>query len=113
MLSLRKTFTATALALALGGALPAVPSTAHAAGTLNVAINQDPGSWDPIDTFVTFWGSVGSNLYDGLTMRGADLKLQPGLATSWEYLDDNKRLRLPSCARASSSTTANPSTPKP
>ena len=60
----------------LGAALPA----AHAAGTLNVAINQDPGSWDPIDTFVTFWGSVGSNLYDGLTMRGADLKLQPGLA---------------------------------
>ncbi|MCV6901582.1 MAG: ABC transporter substrate-binding protein, partial [Achromobacter xylosoxidans] len=64
MLSLRKTFTATALALALGGALPAVLSTAQAAGTLNVAINQDPGSWDPIDTFVTFWGSVGSNLYD-------------------------------------------------
>lgn len=94
MLSLRKTFTATALALALGGALPAVLSTAHAAGTLNVAINQDPGSWDPIDTFVTFWGSVGSNLYDGLTMRGADLKLQPGLATKWEYLDDNKRLRF-------------------
>ena len=70
------------------------PAAAHAAGTLNVAINQDPGSWDPIDTFVTFWGSVGSNLYDGLTMRGADLKLQPGLATKWEYLDDNKRLRF-------------------
>ena len=73
---LSKTFSATALA-GPGAALPA----AHAAGTLNVAINQDPGSWDPIDTFVTFWGSVGSNLYDGLTMRGADLKLQPGLAT--------------------------------
>ena len=27
-------------------------------------------------------------------MRGADLKLQPGLATKWEYLDDNKRLRF-------------------
>lgn len=94
MLSLRKTFSATALALALGGVLPAVMSSAHAAGTLNVAVIQDPGSWDPIDTFVTFWGSVGSNLYDGLTMRGADLKLQPGLATSWEYLDDNKRLRF-------------------
>ena len=40
MLSLRKTFTATALALALGGALPAVLSTAEAAGTLNVAINR-------------------------------------------------------------------------
>lgn len=90
----RTTFTATALTLALGGAMPAVFSTAHAAGTLSVAINQDPGSWDPIDTFVTFWGSVGGNLYDGLTMRGADLKLQPGLATSWEYLDENKRLRF-------------------
>ena len=94
MQSLRTTFTAAALTLALGGALPAVFSTAHAAGTLSVAINQDPGSWDPIDTFVTFWGSVGGNLYDGLTMRGADLKLQPGLATSWEYLDENKRLRF-------------------
>lgn len=94
MLSLRNTFAASALTLALGGALPAVLATAQAAGTLNVAINQDPGSWDPIDTFVTFWGSVGSNLYDGLTMRGADLKLQPSLATGWEYLDDNKRLRF-------------------
>jgi len=77
---LRTTLSATALTLALAAALPV--STAQAAGTLNVAINQDPGSWDPIDTFVTFWGSVGSNLYDGLTMRGADLKLQPGLATT-------------------------------
>lgn len=83
---LRKPCFAAALALALGGA--------QAAGTLNVAISLDPGSWDPIDTFLTAWGSVGGNLYDGLTMRGADLTLQPGLATSWEFLDDNQRLRF-------------------
>jgi peptide/nickel transport system substrate-binding protein len=94
MSSIRKSFAATALALALGGVLSAASPSAQAAGTLSVAINQDPGSWDPIDTFVTFWGAVGGNLFDGLTMRGADLKLVPGLATSWEFLDDNKRIRF-------------------
>ena len=101
---LSKTFSATALAW------PGLrPAAAHA-GTLNVAINQDPGSWDPIDTFVTFWGSVGSNLYDGLTMRGADLKLQPGPnGNTWTTTS----ACASRCARASSSITASPSTPMP
>jgi len=85
--------------LALGAALVAstlaiAAPAAHAAGTLNVAITQDAGSWDPIDTFVTWWGSVGSNIYDGLTIRGADMKLVPGLATSWEFLDNDTRIRF-------------------
>lgn len=81
-------------ALLLGGCLGAATSSAQAAGTLTVALNQDAGSWDPIDTFVTYWGSVGSNLFDGLTMRDADMKLQPGLATSWDLLDNNSRIRF-------------------
>ncbi len=81
-------------AMVLAGSLGIVAAPAQAAGTLTVALNQDAGSWDPIDTFVTYWGSVGGNLFDGLTMRGADMKLQPDLATSWELLDNNTRIRF-------------------
>ncbi|MCG6346512.1 hypothetical protein K6U40_13550, partial [Vibrio fluvialis] len=65
-----------------------------AAGSLTVSSPQDPGSWDPIDTFLVNWASVATNLYDGLTYRGPDLQLKPGLATSWEQLDDGKRIRF-------------------
>jgi peptide/nickel transport system substrate-binding protein len=53
-----------------------------------VAITEDPrGSLDPIDTFLVTWGSIASNIFDGLLERGEDLKLRPGLAESWEYKD--------------------------
>jgi peptide/nickel transport system substrate-binding protein len=74
--------------------LPIATTAAHAAGTLTVALETDDGSWDPIDTFTLTWGRIGSNLYDGLVLRGPDLKLNPGLATSWQFLDDNKRIRF-------------------
>jgi peptide/nickel transport system substrate-binding protein len=64
------------------------------AGTLTVSSPQDPGSWDPIDTFLVNWAAVATNIYDGLTYRGPDLKLQPGLATSWEQLDNGTRIRF-------------------
>jgi|TARA_R110001599_G_scaffold17243_5_gene69147 peptide/nickel transport system substrate-binding protein len=64
------------------------------ANTLTVSSPQDPGSWDPIDTFLVNWASVATNIYDGLTYRGPDLKLQPGLATSWEQLDNGTRIRF-------------------
>lgn len=94
MFSINKTARALAAALAIGAAWAAAMPAAQAAGTLTVAVTQDAGSWDPIDTFVTWWGSVGSNIYDGLTMRGADMKLQPDLATNWEFLDNNTRIRF-------------------
>lgn len=59
-----------------------------------VAQRRDPGNWDPIDTFLVVWGSVGSNIYDGLVYRNEKLELQPGLALRWEYLDDNTRIRF-------------------
>lgn len=68
---------------------------AHAQGTtLTVATGQDPQSWDPIDTFLIAWGQVSHNLYDGLVIRSPDLKLQPGLATKWTALNNNKTLRF-------------------
>ncbi|MDW5444571.1 ABC transporter substrate-binding protein [Polaromonas sp. SM01] len=68
--------------------------SAQAAGTLNVAIHQDPGNWDPIVTFLVSWGAVGSQVFDGLIMRTPDMKLVPGLATKWEFLDKNTKLRF-------------------
>ncbi len=59
-----------------------------------VALPNDPGNWDPIDTFLVVWGSVGSNIYDGLIYRNAKLELEPGLALRWEYFDDNTRVRF-------------------
>ncbi|MGH6761115.1 MAG: ABC transporter substrate-binding protein [Phyllobacterium sp.] len=80
------------IALAMAGTAIAAPS--FAAGKLTVSSPQDPGSWDPIDTFLVNWASVATNIFDGLTYRGPDLKLVPGLATSWEELDDGKRIRF-------------------
>lgn len=67
---------------------------AWAAGKMTVASPQDPGSWDPIDTFLVNWASVATNIYDGLLYRGPDLKLVPALALSWEELDEGKRIRF-------------------
>lgn len=67
---------------------------AYAAGTLTVAVHQDPGNWDPIATFLVAWGAVGSQVFDGLIVRTPDMKLVPGLATKWEFLDNNTKLRF-------------------
>lgn len=79
----------TALAAAALSAAPAL-----AAGKMTVSSPQDPGSWDPIDTFLVNWASVATNIYDGLVYRGPDLKIVPALATSWEELDEGKRIRF-------------------
>ena len=85
-----RTIKALLAATALAGA--AVP--AFADGTLTVAQRQDPQNWDPVDTFLLAWGGIASNIYDGLVRRDENLDLQPGLATSWETLDDGMRYRF-------------------
>jgi peptide/nickel transport system substrate-binding protein len=90
-------FSTTLKALGLTAAValaPLMASKAQAAGTLTVAVAIDPGSWDPIDTFLVNWSSAANNIFDGLTARGADMKLKPGLATSWELMDNNSRIRF-------------------
>ncbi|WP_316861845.1 ABC transporter substrate-binding protein [uncultured Cohaesibacter sp.] len=72
----------------------AVVSPSMAEGKLSVSVALDPGSWDPIDTFLVAWGAVGSNIYDGLTERDTSAKLHPGLATSWDVLDDGLRIQF-------------------
>ena len=70
------------------------PLPAGAAGTITVANATDSASWDPIDTFTLDWGRVGSNIFDALIQRSNDLKLNPGLALSWEVSEDGKRIRF-------------------
>lgn len=85
-------FKAAAAALLL--ATSALTTPALAAGKLVVSTPQDPGSWDPIDTFLVNWASAATNIFDGLTYRGPDMKLVPALAESWEELDEGKRIRF-------------------
>lgn len=93
MRKIKRGMSAALTALALSGvALAASP--ALAAGKMTISSPQDPGSWDPIDTFLVQWAAVSTNIFDGLTYRGPDLKLVPGLAESWEELDEGKRIRF-------------------
>lgn len=82
--------TSTKLTLA---SLLMVSSFSWSAG-LTVAQRQDPNNWDPIDTFLVAWSSAGGNLFDGLVLRDEQLNLKPGLAESWEVLDDGMRIRF-------------------
>jgi len=82
------------LAIAMSSAAFFAAQPAMAAGKLTVSSPQDPGSWDPIDTFLVQWAAVATNIFDGLTYRGPDLKVVPGLAESWEELDGGKRIRF-------------------
>jgi len=79
--------------LALSSAM-FLSSAAMASGQLSVAIPNDVGNWDPIDTYMVAWSAVANNVFDGLLERDVNLKLKPALATSWEVLDDNKRIRF-------------------
>lgn len=90
---IRKTLKAVLMASAFSAAVFA-SAPAFAAGKLTVSSPQDPGSWDPIDTFLVNWASVATNIFDGLVYRGPDLKIVPALAASWEELDEGKRIRF-------------------
>tara|TARA_R110002051_G_scaffold5063_2_gene27241 strand:- start:14111 stop:15634 length:1524 start_codon:yes stop_codon:yes gene_type:complete len=81
-----------AVALAMAGTAFSGPTLA--AGKLTLSSSQDPGSWDPVDTFLVAWAAVSTNIFDGLTYRGPDMELVPGLAESWEELDEGKRIRF-------------------
>lgn len=93
MQSIKRGLATTFMALALSGAA-FYAGPALAGGKMTISSPQDPGSWDPIDTFLVQWAAVSTNIFDGLTYRGPDLKLVPGLAESWEELDEGKRIRF-------------------
>jgi len=77
------------LTLAAFASGPAAASAAGMGGGSLVVgeANADPGNFDPIATFTLAWGEIASNIFDGLVFRTPGLKIQPGLATSWKWLD--------------------------
>lgn len=75
-------------------AFAATQAQAQPAGTLTIASPQDPGSWDPIDTFLVNWSAVANNVFDGLVARTSDLEIVPGLATEWEISEDGLTYRF-------------------
>jgi peptide/nickel transport system substrate-binding protein len=79
------------LAVALVGAVAAIGSLTLAPGaharTLRFAFQGELKSVDPYQINESFSLSVNSAVYEGLTRRGPDMKIQPCLATSWEQLD--------------------------
>jgi len=55
---------------------------------LTIGVVGDPHSWDPIDTFLLDWSTIATSVFEGLVDRTVDLEIKPGLAESWEFLDD-------------------------
>jgi peptide/nickel transport system substrate-binding protein len=53
-----------------------------------IGVTGDPKNWDPIDTFLLDWSTVANSVFEALVDRNNDLEIGPGLAESWEYLDD-------------------------
>ena len=61
---------------------------AEPTGEIIIAQGTDAASLDPQLQNDAFSTSILSNVFDTLIYRNADLELEPGLATSWELIDD-------------------------
>jgi peptide/nickel transport system substrate-binding protein len=75
------------LAVALAVASFAQPA---AAATFKFAFQGDLKSLDPYSLNETFTHGVLGNVYEGLTKRGKDLKIIPGLAERWEVVEPTR-----------------------
>jgi peptide/nickel transport system substrate-binding protein len=67
--------------------------SAHAV-TLRYANQGDLKSLDPYTLNETTANAHLGHVYDGLTARGKDLKIEPGLAEKWEIMDGAKKWRF-------------------
>ena len=72
---------ALALAASLAAALPADAKTLRWAG------RGDPQTMDPYSQNENLTNNINALVYDTLVLRDKDLKIIPGLATSWEPLN--------------------------
>jgi peptide/nickel transport system substrate-binding protein len=84
----RSLFAGTALAMA--GSLVAMAASPAAAETLRFAYQTDVNTLDPHGLNETFTLGFQGNFYEGLTRRGADLAIEPALATRWELLEPTR-----------------------
>lgn len=75
----------------LAGALALASFAGQASAvTFKFAFQGDLKSLDPYSLNETFTHGVLGNVYEGLTKRGKDLKIIPGLATSWEVVEPTR-----------------------
>jgi len=63
-------------------------ATAALAADFRFAFQGTLGALDPYTLNETFTLGMLGNVYEGLTRRDKDLEIIPGLATSWEQIDD-------------------------
>ncbi|TAN10725.1 MAG: ABC transporter substrate-binding protein, partial [Rhizobiaceae bacterium] len=74
------------VALTTGATLAASTGVVHAK-TLRFAFQGTLNALDPYSLDETFTLGMLGNVYEGLTKRDKELKIIPGLATSWEQTD--------------------------
>ncbi|CAN5293213.1 ABC transporter substrate-binding protein [soil metagenome] len=78
-------------ATALASIVSATMSAASAA-PLEIAVSASPAGLDPhIATAFATFEMVNGTIYEGLTSVDQDLKVAPGLASSWTISDDGKK----------------------
>jgi peptide/nickel transport system substrate-binding protein len=93
MLSKRRLLSfATGVALVAGASFGAAPASAQQ--TLRWAFQGNLNTLDPYGINETTTLGLQGNVYEGLTKRGKDLKIIPGLAERWEVLDNGLRWRF-------------------
>ncbi|WP_425330961.1 ABC transporter substrate-binding protein [Allopusillimonas ginsengisoli] len=74
--------------LAVGVSLAAALGSAAQAQSLTIALSSEPTSADPHYHKQTQNDALAAHVYDSLINRSPDMTLIPGLATSWENVDD-------------------------
>lgn len=86
---------ALAAALALGGAsLVAMTAPAQAQNTFRMGFQGNLNTLDPYTINETFTLAMLGNIYEGLTARGPNLEIIPGLAERWEMLEGARLWRF-------------------
>ena len=68
----------------------ALATSQASAATFKFAFQGDLKSLDPYSLNETFTHGVLGNVFEGLTKRGKDLKIIPGLAESWEIVEPTR-----------------------
>src|SRR5512133_2406075 len=77
-------------AIILAIAFAAVSALPTSAATLRFAFQGELKSLDPYSLNESFTLGMLGNVYEGLTKRDKDLKIIPGLATSWEQVEPTR-----------------------
>src|SRR5437764_10078071 len=76
--------------LLLAAAFAAASLTTASAATFRLAFQGDLKSLDPYSLNESFTLGMLGNVYEGLTKRGKDLEIIPGLAERWEVVEPTR-----------------------